>query len=396
MRLLVLSLFGLAGTLYSFAAFESYREEVRARGTGASFEPIKNEPSEPSEPSRHPEANLRRLRQAFASENYTDDLEPYLERALAQAPTFYQPPFLLAAFYANRLERPETIESGFEAALTRFPSNGRLHLTFAEWLLTPRATEPYRSYRADSGPDGDDARERAVRHVARATSLEPELTRQALALLLRFRFPMNTWADMLPYDETTRQLILQAADRAPRDRATRRQLLTSYLSDAVGGATLRTVAIFGRKWDEPQIVLAASKRWHRLALESGVGLELIPATLNLAREYLENAQPDRAYRVVRTALTVMEEGGFAEDSAELLVGTGDIYLDRGQVAMAQSLFTEAAALFPFHAPAYLGLAYAHQRAGDRDEAIRELRRVIELDPENKRARTLLDVLAERP
>lgn len=392
MRLLVLSLFGLAGTLYSFAAFESYREEVRARGTGASFEPIKNEPSEPS---RHPEANLRRLRQAFASENYTDDLQPYLERALAQAPTFYQPSFLLAAFYANRLEHPETIEGGFEAALTRFPSNGRLHMTFAEWLLTPRATQPYRSYRADAGPDDDDARERAIQHVARAASLEPELTRQALDLLLRFRFPMNTWNDVLPGDETTRQLILHAADRAPRDADTRRQLLTSCLSDAVAGATLRTVAHFGRKWDEPQIALAASERWHELALESGIGIELRPATLNLAREYLENAQPESAYRVVRTALTAMEEGGFAEDSAELLVGTGDIYLARGQVAMAQSLYTEAAALFPFHAPAYLGLAHAHQRAGAPDDAILEARRVLELDPGNHRARTLLDVLLEQ-
>ncbi len=393
MRLLVLSLFSLAGALYSFAAFEAYREEVRAREDfSAPGEPGENLPSEPS---RHPEANLRQLRHAFASEDYTDDLQPYLERALAQAPTFYQPPFLLAAFYANRLEQPEKIEGGFEAALTRFPSNGRLHLTFAEWLLTPRATEPYRAYRADSGPGDDDARERAIRHVARATSLEPELTRQALDLLLRFRFPLNAWASVLPDDETTWQLIFPAADRAPRDRDTRRQLLTSYLSDAVGDATLRTVAFFGRKWDEPQIALDASERWHQLALESGVGPELTRATLSLARECLTNAQPDRAYRVVRTTLTAMEERGLAQDSVELLVGMGDIYLARGRVAMAQSLFTEAATLFPFHAPAYLGLARTHQRAGDRDNAIRELRRVLELEPENSQARTSLDVMLER-
>ena len=345
--------------------------------------------------SGSPEANLRRLRHAFASEQYTDDLEPYLERALAQAPTFYQPPFLLAAFYANRLEQPEKIEAGFEAALTRFPSNGRLHLTFAEWLLTPRATEPYRAYHADSGKGDDDARERAIRHVARATSLEPELTRQALDLLLRFRFPMNAWAGVLPDDETTRQLILQAADRASISRDTRRQLLKSYMSDAVEGATLRAVALFGRKWDEPQIALDASGRWHLLALESGVGPELTRATLSLAQECLTNAQPDRAYRVVRTTLTAMEERGLAQDRAELLVGMGDIYLARGRIAMAQSLFTEAATLFPFHAPAYLGLARTHQRAGDRDNAIRELRRVLELEPENSQARTSLDVMLER-
>ncbi len=385
MRLLVLSLFGLAGAVYSFAAFNAYREEVRARDIAAT-----------SELSRHPEANLRRLRNAFAAEEYTDDLQPYLERALAQAPTFYQPPFLLAAFYANRLEQPETIERGFTAALTRFPSNGRMHLTFAEWLLTPRATAPYRAYRVDSGPGDDEVRVRAIRHVARATSLEPELTRQALDLLLRFRFRMNTWADVLPDDDTTRQLILQAADRAPQDRAVRRQLLTSYLRDAVGGLTLRTVALFGRKWGEPQIALAASERWHQLALESGVGPELTRATLSLVRNCLDNAQPERAYRVVRSTLTAMAEREFAQDSAELLVRTGDIYLARGRVAMAQSLFTEAATLFPFHAPAYLGLAHTHQRAGDHDDAIRALRRVLELDPENNQARTLLDSMLERP
>jgi Flp pilus assembly protein TadD len=63
--------------------------------------------------------------------------------------------------------------------------------------------------------------------------------------------------------------------------------------------------------------------------------------------------------------------------------------------MAQSLFTEAATLFPFHASAYLGLAHAHQRAGAPDEAIREARRALELDPGNQRARTLLDALLEQ-
>ena len=92
----------------------------------------------------------------------------------------------------------------------------------------------------------------------------------------------------------------------------------------------------------------------------------------------------------------MAEREFAQVSAELLVRTGDIYLARGRVAMAQSFFTEAATLFPFHAPAYLGLAHAHQRAGDHDDAIPALRRVLELDPENNQARTLLDSMLERP
>lgn len=387
MRLLVLSLVTLAGALYVFAALEVYREEARARELPAAAG---------DEPSLHPEANLRRLREAFASEEYTDELEPYLEHALAQAPTFYQPPFLLAAFYANRLEQPELIESSFEAALARFPSNGRLHLTYAEWLLTPRTSAPYRLYRADdTGTSYDEARERAIQHVAQATALEPDLARRSLDVLLRFRVPMSTWTDVLPDDETTRRLVLHAADRAGGDRETRVGLLTTYLAEAQSGATLRAVVRYARKWEEAEIALSASERWHELALEGGAGPELTRATLALARELLDEAASDQAFRVMRDTLTAMEERGFAEDSAELLVGMGDLYLARAQLAMAQSLFTEAATRFPAHAPAYLGLAHVHRRAGDREAAIAELRRVLELNPQNNQARSLLDAMLEQ-
>ncbi len=395
MRLLVLSLFGAAGVLYSRAAIESYREEVLARQASSPDAPGALTSSNPSEPRLHPEANLGRLRAAFASGEYTDDLQPYLERALAQAPTFYQPPFLLAAFYANRLEHPDVIQSSFEAAISRFPSNGRLHLSYAEWLLAPRTTAAYRSYRSESSSDERDAAEKATRHVSRATTLEPDLVARALELMLRFRIPVNTWTDVLPDNETSRQLILRAVDRAPRDRSARRDLLTTYLSRANDFSTLKDLSQFGRTWDEPEIALAASETWHHKALSDSTGSQLTQATLSLARDCLDNAQPDRAYDVVRTTVSVLAERELVEANAELLVGTGDLYLARGQIAMAQSLFTEAATLFPYHAKAYLGLAHAYQQAGDPDSAIVELRRVLELDPENNQARALLDATQER-
>ena len=129
MRLLLILLFSAAGALYSVAAFHAYREETFARTTATDRLP---------EDAVHPEANLRVIREAIETRDYTDRLLPRLERALDEAPSFYQPPLLLAAFRANRLELPEQTARSFEAALSRFPSNGRLHLMYAEWLLTPR------------------------------------------------------------------------------------------------------------------------------------------------------------------------------------------------------------------------------------------------------------------
>lgn len=389
MRPLVLLLAGSAVVLYSFAAFESYREEVRAR------EMMAPETVEKGEPSRHPEANLRRLRNAFAAREYTDDLEPYLDRALAQAPTFYQAPFLLAAFYANRLERPRVVEASFEAAIARFPSNGRLHLTYAEWLLAPRATAPYRSYRVVSGAGERTERERALEHITRATRLEPELVRHALDILLRFRTPVSTWVDVLPDDEATHPLILAAADQTPPDPHTRRELLTSYLSRTQNVVTLKSLAFYARKWDEPEIGLRASENWHRIALESGVGSEVTQATLSLAGDCLDGGQPDMAYSAVRTSLSSLDERGLDDDRAALIVGAGHTYLARGRLAMAESLFTEAVTLFPYHANARLGLAQTYQRAGNPEGALRELRRVLELDPENEQALALRNAVSKR-
>lgn len=388
MRLFFLSFVSLTVILYGLAAFESYREEVRAR------EEVAAGTMDGGEPSRHPEANLRRVRNAFASQEYTDDLKPYLERALSQVPTFYQPPFLLAAFYANRIERPDVIEDGFEAAIARFPSNGRLHLTYAQWLLTPRTTAPYRAY-AGSGVDDRNPGERAMTHITRATTLEPDLVRHALELLLRFRIPVSTWLDVLPDEEPTHSLTLEAADRAEPEPEIRRELLATYLSRAETTRTLRSLAFFGRKWEQEDIALRASGRWHRIALARGTGSELTSATLVLVRDCLDMSQSDRAYTVLRTSLSALAERNLAEDHAALLVGAGNTYLARGRIAMAEGLFTEAVTLFPYHANAHLGLAHSYQRANDTENALHELRRALALDPENSQARALLDELTKR-
>ena len=389
MRLLLLSILTTVGGLYCYGAFTSYREEQLARNT---LLPLGVE-----EIARHPEANLRVLREAFASNNYADELAPLLNRTISQAPSFYQPPFLLAAFYANRLEKPETVRASFELSLLRFPSNGRLHLTYAEWLVTPRATAPYRIYRAES-TDGVSREERdvALDHVEKATSLESELTREALRLLLRMRIPSSQWAERLPREAGTNPLLLEAMDRAPRDKASRRALLEELLTEEPGDLVeLRSLTRYAIRWDEAEIAFEAATRWYAKALEAALGDDLPTASIALVAQHLERGENDAAYEAIRATVTTMEERGLPQElTIELLTGIASIYANARRWAMAQSFLVEAATLSPYDVRPLLGLAQVHRALGENEEAIAKLERVLELDPSNARARLELDRLLE--
>ncbi len=383
MRLALLLLFFAASALYTGAAWHSYREEISARG--ASGAPL-------PESSQHPEANLRILRNAIESNDYTDCLLPHFERSLEEAPSFYQPPLLMAAFYANRLERPDLTRRSFEAALTRFPSNGRLHLTYAEWLLTPRATLPYRVFRDESGPE---SRELALERLASATALEPELTRQALDLMLRFRVPIAEWADRLPRSESTNVLILETVDQAPEDRDTRTSLLREFLATASTPELGRRIATYAERWGEPELALDAAARWREIAVAAADGPEIVRATVAIVRHSLGSGDSERAYRLLRETLTVIEERSLASESAlELLCFVADEYRNRRQYAMAQGLYSEAVAMSPYYAPAYLGLARNYRALGDLENARREIEELIGFDPSNSDAGRELEELTK--
>jgi len=383
MRLTLLSLLIAVGAVYSAAAWHSYREDVNARGSGA---------TPPPEGFIHPEANLRILREALETNDYTDRLSIHLERSLEEAPSFYQPPLLMAAFYANRLERPDLTRRSFEAALTRFPSNGRLHLTYAEWLLTPRATAPYRAFRNEAGPE---SREPALERLTSATALEPDLTRQALELMLRFQVPVAEWADRLPRSETTKALILDAVDRAPADSEERQSLLVEFLETASTIELSQRIAYYAERWSEPELSLRAATSWRESAVQAGAGREIVRSTVATARHLLDSGDSDRAYRVLRETLTIIEERSLPSESAlELLCLLADEYRNRRQHAMAQGLYSEAVALSPYHAPAYVGLARNYRALGDLANARRELEQVIGFDPSNADAIRELEALAK--
>jgi Tfp pilus assembly protein PilF len=383
MRLALLILFLAAGTIYTGAAWHSYREEVSAREGRA---------NPPAEGFRHPEANLRILREAIETNDYTDRLFPHLERSLEEAPSFYQPPLLMAAFYANRLERPELTRRSFEAALTRFPSNGRLHLSYAEWLLTPRATAPYRAFRSEAGPE---SRELALDRVTSATALEPDLTRQALELMLRFQVPVSEWADRLPRSESTKTLMLEAVNRASADRDVRARLLTEFLETASTIELRRRIASNAERWGEPELALEAASRWREAAITAGEGQQIVRATVAIARHRLGSGDSERAYQLLRETLKIIEERSLpAESALELLCLVGDEYQRRRQHAMAQGLYSEAVAMSPYYAPAYLGLARNYRALGDLENARHELEEVLAFDPSNADAARGLEELAK--
>jgi Tfp pilus assembly protein PilF len=378
MRLALISLFLAASALYTAAAWHSFRAEMSARGTGTAAV------------SAHPEANLRIVRESLDSKDYSDRLIPHIETSLEQAPSFYQAPFLMASFYANRLEQPELTRRSFEAALTRFPSNGRLHLTYAEWLLLPRATAPYRSFRNESVLD---ARGLALDHIESATTLEPDLTQQALNLMLRFQVPIPEWVDRLPPSEETNALLLHVMDRTPGHFDVRRKLLAQFLESATTSELLRWVTQFGEKWGEPELSLRAAERWREKAIESGAGDELVQSTVALARMALASGNSESAYRLLRETLSTIEERDLpSENALEILCMVGDEYRRRGQHAMAQGLYSEAVAMSRYHAPAYVGLARNYRATGDLENARREIDELLRFDPSNEDGRRELEEL----
>jgi tetratricopeptide (TPR) repeat protein len=297
----------------------------------------------------------------------------------------------MASFYANRLEQPGLTRKSFEAALARFPSNGRLHLAYAEWLLLPRATAPYRSFRNEARVD---SRSLALDHIESATTLEPDLTQHAMNLMLRFQVPFPEWADRLPPSEETHALLLHLMDRANGNLDIRRGLLAEFLESATTRELLRWVAHFGEKWGEPELSLRAAARWREKAIESGASDELVRSTVALARLELTSGNSDSAYRVLRETLSTIEERDLPTESAlELLCLIGDEYQRRRQHAMAQGLYSEAVAMSTYHAPAYIGLARNYRALGDLENARREIEEVLRFDPSNADAARELEQLS---
>lgn len=76
--------------------------------------------------------------------------------------------------------------------------------------------------------------------------------------------------------------------------------------------------------------------------------------------------------------------------ADARVQLGSLLMARGDLAGAERVFQEAVTVDDSHASAHGSLALVHLERGEIEEARARLERVLELDPDNGPARTLLE------
>jgi Tfp pilus assembly protein PilF len=375
MRAIILASLVLVVTIYVAVALYIHRQQKWAVAPN-SIDIISNPDV------MHPEAALSAIRRAFTSGDYSDAIRPLLERSLNMVPSSYQSSLLHTVYRANRLEEPGLVRKGFETALRRFPANGRLHLTYARWLLTSGD---------DVGPDGRDL---AVEHLRKAMFLEEGLVGPSLTLLDWGGVPAKEWIELTPETLPARRQLLHSLFGSGY-RAEALAMLEQIVGAETDADLLRQASLWALQWREPRLALDAARRWREQELAVGnAGLQLARASLLVARAYLALGDADSAHDVVRESLELMDQQPGASRPArlELLNGMGYEYLRVGRSAAARSHFLKARAHAPYQAASSLGLARAYRRDGDNKTAIEHYRRVLELERRNTEAEKELQEL----
>jgi tetratricopeptide (TPR) repeat protein len=386
-KLFALSLAALV-LLYAFGAVYLFRQARWVEDVPASVDPGEID---------HPDAILSLLQSRFAGNRFRDEELGLVRRALLHAPSFYQSPFLLATFHAGRLERPDRVREAYEAALSRYPANGRLQLAYGIWLLSSRGD--LKAWIRPADPTGlHDPLPDAEARLKRAMELEPELAWQALTALSRNRVPSTRWAALVPDHPLARTSLLDALFQEGRIAEVWEALERGELpSDHP--EILRRIVRWGLEGGAPEVALDAALRWRALVeSKRGEGPDLFEPTLWVSRARDALGDPDGAYEALVATLERVESkfGASSRLSVEFLCAMGDEYLARGQVATAEALFEQAASRSPSHVPALLGLARSLGRSGDDEGALSRYEDVLEVEPGNAVARReLTTILAKR-
>lgn len=376
MRALSLSLAGLLAALYTSGAVYLYTQERWARSASEAA-------SAPLTHLRHPEAVLGVAREALAADDFSARPLPYVHRSLEELPSFYQPAFLLAAYHANRFEQPTRTRQAFAAALRRYPANGRLHLAYAQWLLS----------RASAGTG---SREDSDRHLEAALRLEPDLAEEALATLRR-EIPPARWIELMPETPAAQRQLARTLLREGH-LTEAETVLGKMLPTLTDESFLQEAAAWALQQNHTRLALELAQRWEQVeSAKTGPSVSY-QAGLFLAKTYQAMGDDEAADRAFRETKERVEKTGGPSSLAALdvMCVMGYEYLGRGQAALAQSLFTEAALLSPAHVPALLGLARTYVRSGRIALAVEQYQRLLQLDPQNAEAEgELRQLLVER-
>jgi len=361
-RVVLVGLLGGMGAVYGAGAFHFWVAEHRSQSLEAARSAL------PSE-LRHPEATLALIRDGMERDDFSPRVGELIERALGQLPAFYQPRVYEALYHANRLEEPVLTRDAFEAALERFPANGRLHLDYARWLLRAPSMFP-------GVPDGQAD---AEAHITTALGVEPNLTQEALDTLARYEVSAERWSNLVPDElDARRRLVLALARGGHRDQAL--DQLAPLLARTVDPRYLREAAYWALGWGDPALALEAVEKWKHAAKPSGEAHE---PGLVAARAHLALGEMDAAYDVFRSTLEAV--GPSSSAGLKLLCGIAEEYYRLRRLVLAESIFTEATGYSPSYVRALLGLARVRLRLGDEVEAIEYYQKILQLDPDNAAA-----------
>jgi tetratricopeptide (TPR) repeat protein len=387
MQRLLAVLFTALVALYGAVAVRLFVQEKWARELPDQVDPSR---------IRNPEAIMGLVQARFASNRFRVQELELVRRALTQAPSFYEPSFLLATFHASRLSNPGTVRAAYEAAIARYPANGRLNLAYGTWLLESRGNlEAWR--REDAPSELRDPLPDAERHLKTAMALEPELSWSALTALSRSRVPPSRWGALVPEHPIARthwlDALFQAGELDSLWGSLGEDLLTSNDPNV-----LKRIVHWGLQGNRPEIALRAAASWRELVDASdGDGSRIVEAALWVSRAAMASGDETAAYEALASTLQSVEArfGHASRASLELLCAMGEEYATRGQFVLAESLYREAASRRSSYAPALLGLARTLRRAGSDLDAVEQYEALLRLDPDNASAREELKALLAR-
>ncbi len=346
---------------------------------------------------RHPDALLGALQHRFDAQRFGPSELALAYRALGEAPTFYQTPFFIATYHANRFEDVSSIRKGFEAAIARYPANGRLHLAFATWLLKSRT-----SLNGWQDPDAPgllpgllkDPLPVAEKHMKRGMELEPELTWPALEALRLYRIPPERWVALTPPAPLAQRHLLDAL-LAGHYYEVGFAILHERLEQLSDPDLLRTAAQIGLEGGDFDLALNAAQKWQAV-LEKGRGpaSSSLEPVLLMSRTYAELGDLEASDRVLEQALARVEEkyGSSGRITLEFLCSLGDEYGRRQQWLSAESFYGQALSRNSAFVPALYGLGAARHRSGDREGAIEAFESVLRVDATHPQAKADLKQL----
>jgi len=335
---------------------------------------------------RHPDALLGVLQERFARQRFGELELSLVAEALEQAPSFYQSPFFLATYHSSRLENPKTVRSAYEAALDRYPANGRLHFSYATWLFESRLS--LGGWQDPDDPTGlRDPLELAEAHLERGMELERDLSWRALQTLEAYRIPAERWLSLTPDDALSRRHLVDALFLGEHYDAGL-ELLREQVAASADKNMLRRATVLALEAEKPELALEAGLKWQTL-LESkrGASAQSIDPALAISRAYVALGEVRESIRVLEDTLKSVEAkfGPSSRVTLEALCSLGDEYLSRGQTFSAESFFSQAVSRAPSHVPALLGLARSLSRSGEVEGAILRYEEVLRLEPENQSA-----------